>query len=67
MTRKELSEAWPDFIGAHFCSKTELAQIASRSANVEQANAIWANEDWWTDESAKLNGPAGWPGHDGPT
>ena len=67
MTRNELAEAWPDCAGTHDITDTELAQIASRSANVEQANAIWANEDWWTDESAKLNGPAGWPGHDGPT
>ena len=48
----ELAREWPDCAGTHDISDTELARIASRSANVAEADEIWENEDWWTDENS---------------
>ena len=49
----DLAEAWPDYAGTHDISDTELARIASRSANVGEADKVWENEDWWTDENSE--------------
>ena len=48
----DLAKAWPDFAGTHDISSAELRRIASRSANVAEADEIWENEDWWTDENS---------------
>ena len=52
MSPEDLAKAWPDYAGTHDISDTELARIASRSANVAEADEIWENEDWWTDENS---------------
>jgi hypothetical protein len=33
-------------------SREEIARIAARAKNSGEFEAIWTNEDWWTDANA---------------
>lgn len=33
-------------------SREEIKRIANKAATAEQFEAIWSNEDWWSDSSA---------------
>ena len=49
MRKIDLQRVWPEYWATHNISDTELARIAAKSADVEDAILIWTNEDWWTD------------------
>ena len=53
MTTGDLAKAWPDYAETHDLSDTELAVIASLSANAAEATALWVNEDCWMDPKGK--------------
>ncbi len=38
-----------DWAGRYDISNAEAERIATRAANLADFEAIWSNEDWWTD------------------
>ena len=41
-----------DYAGTFDISRDEAERIAERAASVAEFEAIWENENWWTDENA---------------
>ena len=52
MNRIELIRAWQDYENRYQISEAEFNRIADAAVDAEDAETIWADQHWWTDDAA---------------